>query len=124
MSIVDDHAKIGTVLASYGRACEASAHHHEEAAEGARARKKSEMGRHINAPAEARGRMEGVYDAEIAKHDRAARAHRRRADFAASGMLYHGPDESGDAEYMKTHQELVNMAQRAGRIHHGERSPD
>lgn len=111
-----DHERVGPILASYERAWAGEAAQHEEQAEQAKDRKTRAMGQHVNAPPDARGRMEGVYDAQIAKHERQARVHRRRAEHAAAGYVLHGPDESTDADYMRAHQDVIELARKTGRL--------
>jgi hypothetical protein len=112
---MSDHERFGTLLASHERSWSLAAATHEEDAERARDRKKREMGQHVNAPADARARMEGVYDAQINKHEKQARVNRRRAEHAQAGFVLHSPDEAGDPEYMRSHQDLISMGHRCGR---------
>lgn len=118
----NDHERIGPILASHERAWSLQAAEHEEGAERARDKKQREMGMHANAPEEARGRMEGVHDAEIARHESQARIYRRRAAHAAEGFLLASPDEVRDAEYQRHHSELIAMAQRTGRMRQSDES--
>lgn len=119
-----DHERIGPLLASHERAWSLRAHEHEEAAERAKETKRRVMASQPNIPDEARGRLEGHHDHEIATHERQAKAHRRRAEHAAAGFLLDGPDERTDAEYQKAHAELIGMAHRTGRVRHTEESLD
>jgi hypothetical protein len=66
--------------------------------------------------------MEMMHDATIAKHESQARIHRRRAEHAAAGYCLHGPDEAQDGEYMQSHQDLMGMARRTGRLRHSDES--
>jgi hypothetical protein len=116
MEHLTDHERIGPILASHERRCTLCAAEHEEHAELARTRKTRELGMHINAPSEARKRMEATHDEAIARHEGQARMHRRRAEHAAAGYLLHGPDEGRDSEYMRANQELIGMARRTGRL--------
>jgi hypothetical protein len=77
-------------------------------------KKHQAMGQHVNAPEEARGRMESMHDAEIAKHEKAGRVYRRRAEHAQAGYVLASPDD--DADYLRSHQELHDLARRTGRL--------
>jgi hypothetical protein len=114
-SSMSDHERIGPLIQSHERKWTLEASEHEEAAEKARTKKHADIGMHINAPAEARGRMERTHDEAISRHERAARQCRRRAEHAAAGYVLHGPDE-GSADYMRDHQELHDLARRTGRL--------
>ena len=70
---------------------------------------------HAKARPEFRARIEATHDAEIAKHEDAALAHRRRVELAGAGLLHHGPDEMSNPDYMREHGGLIAMAQRCGR---------
>jgi hypothetical protein len=115
---IDDHAKIGTVLASYERTFTNRAAHHEAEAERARNRKKAELAKHVRIPDEHRKRLEARYDTEIGHHEREGVKYRRRAEFARAGFVLDSPDEQRDADFRREHGELIKLAERAGRLYY------
>jgi hypothetical protein len=98
------------------------AHEHAEAAERAKDEMKRELGKHLNAPAEALGRMRGVHEAKIRHHEKQAHVHARRAEFARAGYVVDSPDERMDSEHQRAHAELIAMAHRTGRLRHSDES--
>lgn len=111
-----DHEKIGPALASHHLAWTARAAEHDEAAERGRDEKRRVMGKQTGIPDEPRLKLQMAHDAAIGHHEKQARIHRRRAALAGAGYLHHGPDEIGDAMYMKEHADLIGLAQRTGRL--------
>jgi hypothetical protein len=118
--IGSEHELIGPILASHECKWTLTAAEHQEAAEKAQARKKRELAKRINAPAEVLRKLTAVHDWEIAHHERQGRIHRRRAAIAASGYLLDSPDERQDARYQLEHADLIRMAKHTGRLCHTE----
>jgi hypothetical protein len=104
-------------IQSLGRASALRAHEHEEHAEKARDKKQSARNE-IGGSRETRRADDAVHDAEIQHHERQARIHRRRQEYAESGLMLHGPDEGADADYMAQHGDLFREANRAGLVRH------
>jgi hypothetical protein len=102
-------------LSNFERASALRAHEHSEAAEKARDRKQTAR-RDIGGSRSQREADGRAHDAEIDHHEKQARVHSRRREYAENGFLLHSPSESGDADYMRDHGELFAEAQRAGRV--------
>jgi hypothetical protein len=100
-------------IQSLARASALKAHEHEEHAEKARDAKQRARG-DIGGSREHRRADAAVHDAEIDHHERQARIHRRRQEYAEAGVMLHGPDEGADADYMAQHGDLFREAGRAG----------
>lgn len=111
-----DHERIAPLLASHERKWTMAAAEHEEAAEKARTEKHRVLSMQVGIPDEHRRRLEATHDATIRRHASQAKVNRRRAEHAANGYLLHSPSESGDADYMREHSDLIGCAQRTGRM--------
>jgi hypothetical protein len=105
-------------IQSLGRASALRAHEHEEHAEKARDKKQSARNE-IGASKETRRADDAAHDLEIQHHERQAKIHRRRQEYAeGAGVMLHGPDEASDADYMAQHGALFAEANRAGLVRH------
>jgi hypothetical protein len=104
-------------IQSLGRASALKAHEHEHEAEKARDRKQNAK-RDIGGSKETRRVDALAHDAEIDHHERQARVHRRRQEYAEAGVMLHGPEEASDAAYMAQHGDLFREANRAGLVRH------
>lgn len=90
-----DHERIGPMLQSFERASHLKHYEHAEAAKKAR---------------------EAGKDDEADEHERKAAVHEKRAELADMGFLRHSKDEATDADHMRTHGDLFDLARRTGRV--------
>jgi hypothetical protein len=119
------HTELAAALQSFERAESLAAQESAEKAEALKAEKQRTMTYQTGMPDSRRVMLEDRYDRDIAHHERQAKIHRRRGEYAASGYLLSGPDEATDAAYHHHHGDLIRAMGAAGRIRHTEeRTPD
>jgi hypothetical protein len=117
---ISDHATVGTVFGSMERAFSLRAAEHEEAAERARDDKKRQLGKHVNIPPEHRKRLEMAHDATIRHHEEQGQRFRRRAAYLASGYALDSPSERRDADFVRQHHDLLDLARKTGRLRYSD----
>jgi hypothetical protein len=117
--VLGAHSRIDSVLNSYARSWSLRAHHAEQKALQAKEARERDRKRWVNPPNHIKDAMEREHNKIIAGHEEEARRFRTRAEYASNAMLLDGPDELRDVAYRREHDQLIKLAEHAGRVYRG-----